>query len=138
LSESKSMSKSLIDFLDTALSNLARIELGKDRINLENIVRDTIAYERVDNDTIAVITRHGLKIVISKYGVSVFNIENKAIDLSRLERELNRVYDMVNHVHDRLLKIHNPEKIDLYHELLTLQETMNTINTIFNILHNWV
>ena len=60
------MSKSLIDFLDTALSNLARIELGKDRINLENIVRDTIAYERIDNDTIAVITRHGLKIIISK------------------------------------------------------------------------
>jgi len=132
------MSKTLIDFLDTALSNLARVELGKDRLSLENLIEDVIVYERVDNDTIAVITRHGLKIVISRLGVSVFDAREKAVDLARLERELNRVYDMVNHVHDRLLKLHNPEKLDLYHELLTLQETMNTINTIFNILHNWV
>ena len=138
MSKSKSKETTLIDFLGTVLGSSARIELGEGGINLENIVRDVIAYKRIDNNTIAAVTRYGLKIVISKYGVSVFDIREKAIDLARLESELNRVYDMVNHVHERLLKLHDPEKIDLYHELLTLQETMNTINTIFNMLHNWV
>jgi len=124
--------------LDTALSNLARVELGLDRLSLENLIEDVIAYRRIDDDTIAVITRHGLKIVISRFGVSVYDVRRKAIDMSRLEKELGRVYDMVNHVHERLLKLHDPEKLDLYHELMTLQETMDTMLIVFNIVKNWV